>query len=100
MDGFVCKNTSCKIVDVAGASQTANRGINDAGVMVGWYFLGGVDYAFASRNGKYLSFAYPGALGTFADAINASGQIVGQYTLDYQTFHGFVTNPITAEDFH
>jgi len=98
-DAFTCRHGSCQIADYSGASWTANRGINDSGIIVGWYFLSGTGYAFALRNGKYLSFTYPGAAGTFADAINASGQIVGQYTFDYQTFHGFVTNPITTTDF-
>jgi probable HAF family extracellular repeat protein len=34
-----------------------------------------------------------GALG-----INNLGQIVGSYTFDQQTYHGFVTNPIASAD--
>jgi probable HAF family extracellular repeat protein len=97
-DGFVCRNGACQILDVPGASQTAARGINDGGVIVGWYASSTCICAFALKNGKYLSFSYPGAGGTFADAINASGQVVGQYTFDYQSYHGFVTSPLTAVD--
>jgi probable HAF family extracellular repeat protein len=44
----------------------------------------------------YISLRYPGAVETFAYSINAAGQVVGGYTSDYQTFHGFVTSPITT----
>jgi hypothetical protein len=49
--------------------------------------------------GKYVSFSYPGALGTFAYGINMSEQIVGAYTFDYQAYHGFVSSPLTPADF-
>jgi probable HAF family extracellular repeat protein len=56
-------------------------------------------YAFASRNGRFISFRFPGALATAAAGINDAGQVVGQYTFDYKTFHGFVTSPIASSDF-
>jgi len=56
-------------------------------------------YGFESKNGNYISFRYPGSVATSASGINASGQVVGEYTSDYQTYHGFVTSPITAADF-
>ena len=99
-NGFLCKNNVCQTLNFPGATETANDGVNDAGVVVGWYGIPGQCLcAFAMRNGKYLSFSYPGAAFTGAAAINNLGQIVGQYTFDYQTFHGFVTNPIAADDF-
>jgi probable HAF family extracellular repeat protein len=81
---------------VPGADATRAQGINNGGVVVGVYFVGGNCYGFAYRNGKYLSFNYPGALCTGAEAINTSGQIVGQYTLDYERYHGFVTQLPTS----
>jgi uncharacterized membrane protein len=100
-DGFMCRTGKCKIVDFPGAlGVTEAEGINDAGIIVGWYVAsGGSILAFASKNGKYSSFSYPGAKGTFASAINASGQIVGEYTFDFRTYHGFVTTPIARGDF-
>jgi probable HAF family extracellular repeat protein len=84
-------------VAVAGALQTVALGINDSGTIVGWYNLGNSnDYAFVLVNGKYYSFSYPGALGTYAEGINNVGQIVGNYTMDDVSFHGFVTDAITA----
>jgi probable HAF family extracellular repeat protein len=38
-------------------------------------------------------------MATGATAINISGQIVGQYELSDNTWHGFVTSPITTVDF-
>lgn len=96
-DAFVCHNLSCQIVNYPEANQTANRGINDQGIIVGWYFLSGTAYAFAWRKGAYLPFTYPGA-DTYATGINTSGAVVGGYTFDYQAWHGFVTSSITAAD--
>ena len=99
-DGFICRGSICKIMDYPGASQTKLDGINDKGVMVGWYWAsscGGC--AFAAKNGSFISFSFPGAAFTGATGINTSGQIVGQYTFDYNAWHGFVTNPIIDADF-
>ena len=99
-DGFVCRNGSCRIFDFPGANQTSAHGINDTGVIVGWYTMNGcLACGFALRNGKYISFSYPGAKGTLPNGISPSGQIVGAYTFDFQTYHGFVTSPITTADF-
>ena len=97
-DGFICRGNNCKIMDYPGAVQTEALGINDGGVVVGWYTSTGGTWGFASKNGKYISFGFPGAAFTGAEGINNSGQIVGAYTFDYQAWHGFVTNPITAAD--
>jgi uncharacterized membrane protein len=98
-DSFMCRQDSCQLFDFPGATKTEALGINDNGIIVGWYDMAPFTYAFARKNGKYISFRYPGATATAATGINASGQIVGQYTFDYQAFHGFVTSPITAADF-
>ena len=98
--GYAYKAGKSQNVDVPGALETAALGINDNGVIVGYYdVLGPSYYGFALRNGKYVSFGYPGAKFTFATGINAAGQIVGTYTLDLLTYHGFVTSPITDADF-
>lgn len=97
-DAFVCQHNVCQIVDYPGADWTANRGINDKGIIVGWYASSTCICGFALKNGQYFSFSYPGAAATFADGINGSGQVVGQYTFDYVSFHGFISSPITAAD--
>jgi probable HAF family extracellular repeat protein len=98
--GFKCLSGKCQTFMVPGATQTEGEGVNDAGVIVGWYNpSSATDYAFVLQNGRYVSFIYPGAVETAALGINASGQVVGEYTFDYQSYHGFVTSPITAADF-
>jgi probable HAF family extracellular repeat protein len=98
-DGFECVAGTCQTFTVPGSTQTEAEGINDNGMVVGWYFSTGHIRGFALKNGKYLSFNFPGA-NTEAFGINNNGQIVGAYTTDdYNTYHGFVTSPITAADF-
>jgi hypothetical protein len=93
-DGFVYKNGKFQTIDYPGASQTEAWGVNNGGTIVGWYFSGPMAFSFALVNGHYASFGYPGAVYTLAYGINASEQVVGSYTLDYKTYHGFVTSPI------
>ena len=57
-------------------------------IIVGWYASATCICAFAVRSGRYISFAYPGA-DTYAIGINSHGQVVGEYTFDYRTWHGF-----------
>lgn len=81
--------------------MTLALGVNDSEIVVGSYEgcnPSCADHAFIFMRGKYISFDYPGAVATFADGINASGQIVGSYTLDGTTFHGYVAAPITTVD--
>jgi uncharacterized membrane protein len=98
--GFKCHSGRCQTFAAPGATRTVARGINDNGIIVGWYEVAeGCNCAFASLNGQYLSFSYPGAAFTAAGGVNSSGQVVGEYTFDYNAWHGFVTSPITAASF-
>jgi probable HAF family extracellular repeat protein len=94
VNGFAYKRGSFQTISFPGSSMTEAWGINDSGVIVGWYQQGSFFYGFTLINGKYTSFSYPGAKGTFPAGINAAGQIVGSYTLDYNVEHGFVTSPV------
>ncbi len=97
--GYLYQHGKFQTIAFPGATRTTAWGINDGSIVVGWYYSASCNCAFAYKAGKYLSFNYPGAVLTAAEGINVSGQIVGQYTLDYVTYHGFVTSPITAKDF-
>lgn len=101
LSGFLYKDGQFQTISYPGASQTELWGINDSGVIVGWYEKGPPYYfhGFALMNGRYLSFEYPGSTDSFATGINASGQIVGQYDSADNVYHGFVTSPIAAADF-
>jgi probable HAF family extracellular repeat protein len=65
------------------AAQTAAKGINARGDIVGLYVAGGRTHGFLLADGQYttLDFPVPGVRATIANGINARGEIVGQYTL-------------------
>jgi hypothetical protein len=48
--------------------------------------------------GRYASFSYPGAAATTAYGINALGQVVGAYTYDFESYHGFIAKELAAHD--
>jgi probable HAF family extracellular repeat protein len=100
-NGFAYNGGKFQTLIVPGAQLTEAWGVNDSGIIVGWYQKCSpcVINGFALMNGKYTSLSYPGAIETFAIGINASGQVVGAYTLDGSSQHGFVTSPITVADF-
>jgi probable HAF family extracellular repeat protein len=54
---------------------------------------------FVFKGGKYISINYPSALNSLAFGLNNAGQVVGSYTLDNMTYHGFVTSPLNSSDF-
>jgi probable HAF family extracellular repeat protein len=98
-DGFLCRRGVCQIIDVPGANQTALRGVNDDGLIVGWYSVPScLGCGFLLQNGRFFSFSYPGAVATYAGGVNSLGEIVGQYTFDFTTYHGFVTSSIDGLD--
>jgi probable HAF family extracellular repeat protein len=97
---FTYLNGKFQRIDFPGSSESEAWGVNDTGVVVGWYATsGGCVCAYAVHNGNFVSFSYPGAQATIAISINSFGNIVGEYTFDFVTYHGFVTNPISTIDF-
>lgn len=81
-------------------TESVAFGVNDNGMIVGWWFNGSADVGFVWSNGRYISLSYPGAFSTVATGINSSGVVVGYYspTLGSEN-HGFVTSPITEANF-
>jgi uncharacterized membrane protein len=94
-DAFVYQGGQFQTIDFPGASMTEAWGVNAGGTIVGWYLSPDCTCGFALMNGHFISFSYPGAKGTFPRGTNALGQIVGEYTMDYNTYRGFVTSPLT-----
>ena len=82
-------------LDVPGVTnQTYPTGINNAGVVVGWYFLDtfGTYFGFTRPTDgiSYTTFTVPGSsAGTFATAINNNGVVAGGF-LDSSGLHGFL----------
>jgi len=100
-DGFEYRNGKTKALNFPGTfAATAATGINDHGIVVGYYFVSRQGYhGFAYKDGKYVSFAVPGAIETYPAGISASGQIVGEYVWSDYSEHGFLTSPISLADF-
>lgn len=97
--GFAYSRGKYLTIAVPGATLTEAHGINDAGMLVGWYGpCSASSCGFVLADGRLLSFAYPTAKGTFAYGVNAAGQIVGSYTFDFDTYYGFVTDSIITTD--
>jgi probable HAF family extracellular repeat protein len=97
--GYYYNRGKFKTISVPSSTMTSVWGLNDSGVIVGWYEACSPSCAFHGfvyLRGKYLTLDYPGASATFAFGINASGQVVGAYTLNNIT-HGFVTSPVVLD---
>jgi hypothetical protein len=98
--GYVYEEGTFRLLDFPGAAQTSTRGISASGVIVGLYsddfdavFLHGLEI---TSDGAMHSFDVPGAVleagGTSGFAVNARGDIVGDYN-DATGLHGFVRHP-------
>ena len=97
-DIFVYTAGQFQFIDLG--PESGASGVNDSGIIVGSYVNKGVYDGFALWNGKYITFAYPGAYATLATGISNLGVVVGYYLeAAAGPAHGFVTSPITVEDF-
>jgi len=96
---YIYRNGHFQQLNFPGASDTAATGINDAGIVVGWYAKPSQLNSYAFNGRTYLQLAYPGAMQTIASKVNKSGRIVGSYTLDNVVWHGFVTSALSDSDF-
>jgi uncharacterized membrane protein len=75
-----------------GASNTQPVGINNRGLIIGWYSGDGVAHGFVLRDGVFTSLDVPTSFVTRALAVNDRGQIVGDFS-DLDGTHGFVATP-------
>jgi probable HAF family extracellular repeat protein len=88
------------IIDVPGSTGSTVNGINDAGQMVGVFATTTCDpqpptscpgaQSFFLDTGVFTTINFPGATDTVASGINNAGKIVGQFTDQSGTIHGFV----------
>jgi uncharacterized membrane protein len=77
---------------VPGATQTVVRGINDSGMITGFYsvpFRDGIGFLFDGQN--FTDVDFPGYLVTVANGIDNAGDVVGWYGNGGSNpdFHGF-----------
>jgi probable HAF family extracellular repeat protein len=86
-------------INVPGSFATLANGINDAGQIVGYYFVGGepgpfLQHGFVLENGVYTTIDVPGSIGaTGIYGINNAGQIVGTF-IDNDRGFGFLGTPV------
>src|ERR1700733_7912630 len=65
-------------IDVPGAADTTAVGVNDSGVVSGFYEdSSGNDHGFLDRHGTFTTIDVPGAADTVATVINDVGVVVG-----------------------
>jgi hypothetical protein len=99
--GFSFKNGTFRTLSVPSSYNTQALGLNDKGIVVGFYDActpGCAFHGFALSGGKYSVLDYPGAMETQAFGVNNAGEAVGTYTFDQKTYYGFVTSTITTAD--
>lgn len=76
-----------------GALFTIPYGVNDAGMVVGYYDdVNGVQHGFTLSGTTYTSLDYPDALFTVAYGVNDAGTVVGYYEDANQVDHGFTVS--------
>jgi hypothetical protein len=72
-------------------------GVNNKGYICGSEQLRDGSYAgFYVQTGTYYELRYPGALNTWALALNWQNQVAGQYEDANHNFHGFILTYPTA----
>ena len=88
---FLVDNGNYRMLDGPDSTNTQAYGLNDAGQIVGAYVDAGGTPGFLLDHGVYTRLDVDGV--TFATGINASGQIVGWYKVDFDVPHGFLAIP-------
>jgi len=98
--GFLIKDGALTILDVPGASETFALGINDSGLVVGYWDLLDANfntlalYGFTWKDGVFIEtqINFPGAAGSGLFGVNARGDLSGTWVPDFFSGieHGFV----------
>jgi hypothetical protein len=83
-------------LDLPGTDGTAAWSINNAGVIVGYYLLGGQRHGFIRDGNQWSSFDVPGVVLTWISDINDPGDLVGGYQDAQGITHGFLANRSTV----
>lgn len=98
--GFLVINGKVTILDVPGASETFALGINDSGLVAGYWDLLDANfnylaiYGFTWKDGQFINtqINFPGAAGSGLFGVNARGDLSGVWLPDFFSGieHGFV----------
>ena len=92
--GSVAQAQQFITIDYPGGAYTNPWGINDSGLIVGYYqFVSNNVNGFLYNSGSFSTIDDPGGTsGTIATGINNGGQIVGTYFDASEVAHGFLDN--------
>lgn len=96
--GFLLRDGVLTILDFPGANETYATGLNDSGMVTGWWNLYdsygniNIQHGFIWKDGTFTDVTFPGAEVAAATGINARGDFVGGWSLsiDAPTQSGFV----------
>jgi uncharacterized membrane protein len=86
--GFLRQSNGTVTTFQINGRDTRARGINDAGVIVGWY--NGTDAFVEFSPGSFSFFDFPGATVTIAEGINDLGELSGVWNDAAGNTHSFV----------
>lgn len=91
LHGFIQIGEKMSFLNYPGASQTVINGVNNDGVVVGYYQNDtGPQHGFVDFHGTMIKVDFPGSTSTFVSDINDRNQIVGYYGTSSGKSFGFV----------
>ena len=96
MGGFLLSDSTFgSIAYPEASSYTSAVGINDTGVIVGyWYTVFGYEHGYVFDGVNYSLLDFPGSESTKLSGINNVGKIVGYYEDADNNIHGFLATPV------
>lgn len=69
-------------------------GINDNGVVAGWYYNGNSNLGFVDAGGNYSILSVPGSIETLIYGLNESGAVTGWFADGVNYYEGFIATPV------
>ena len=92
LHGIVVSGSKVVTINYPNASDTAPLGINDAGVIVGYYLLRGSPntHGFEYKNGKFYAIQYPNGVQTVVQSVNNKNVMVGGEWTGSGKYEGFI----------
>jgi hypothetical protein len=103
--GFVREPSGAMTLFQVNDRPTRARGITDSGVIVGYTDVNGSQVGYVGAlehlggfqsmtDAEYFSVPFTGAAGTYPEAIDNSGGVVGGWTDEFYYHHGFIATPV------
>lgn len=90
--GFLDVSGTFTTIHVPGSTSTQAFGVNDAGYVVGDYFVSGSSdsHGFLRGSGGFVTIDFPGATQTYPSNLNNFGEVVGWYIDSGNVTHGYL----------